>query len=664
MKTAVNSRAGDLFRTKPMWTIAVAMALVLGLSTAVVWSPPAFAAEVKLGPLEGCIDMTVSIGAALRIEEQDLTIIGHANGGDAFSINYDNGNLNYDQWDFTSLTAKVTQEIELGWNNFTFFGRWYYFNDWAITTIEPERTPFTDIAEKHAGRDIRFLDAFVKTDFDVFDKPVSLRLGNQVVSWGESTFIQNGINVINPVNVAQLHVAGAELREAFIPVPMAYLNANLTNNLSIEGFYQFMWEKTEIEPEGTFFGTKDHVGPGADRVYLGFGLCDGPSDWPPAEPNQDPPIGSFVPRERDHRADNQGQGGVALRLFAPWLMDTEFGLFWVHYHSRRPILSGRTSVAPPAPANPTTPQEWIALLRYGLIDGDAASTANYFREYPEDIDMVGASFNTNIGAIGLALQGEVSYRMNQPLQVDDVELLFAALSPMDDHLRTLSEISAMLGGEEWTDPETIFARSQLGTYGWEEEVPGYRRKDVIQPQMTLTKLFGPVLGADQVVTIGEVAGTYIFDMEDKSELRYEGPATYTSGNDWFTNAGLQPVTTTNGFADDFSWGYRVAARADFNNAIGAVNLSPAVAFAHDVQGITPAPLANFVEGQMKVTVALAASYLNSLQAKLSYTMFFGGTDMELLALGESDTMEEIIIENGNNLLKDRDFLSFTISYSF
>jgi len=41
-----------------------------------------------------------------------------------------------------------------------------------------------------------------------------------VVSWGESTFIQGGMNVINPVDVSKLRVAGAELKEAFNGVNM------------------------------------------------------------------------------------------------------------------------------------------------------------------------------------------------------------------------------------------------------------------------------------------------------------------------------------------------------------------------------------------------------------------------------------------------------------
>lgn len=48
-------------------------------------------------------------------------------------------------------------------------------------------------------------------------------------------------------------------------------------------------------------------------------------------------------------------------------------------------------------------------------------------EYPEDIDLFGISFNTSFG--NLSVQGEVAYRPNLPLQVDDTDVAFAALQP-------------------------------------------------------------------------------------------------------------------------------------------------------------------------------------------------------------------------------------------
>ena len=552
----------------------------------------------------GSFDTAITLGAAFRVQDRDENLIGVVNGGEANSINADDGNLNFDQGDPTSLSAIVNHELDLDWRNFGFFGRVYYFYDAAIMMLDPERTEFTNEAKDHAGRDIRLLDAYVTGDFELADRPLNLRFGRQVISWGESTFIPNGINVINPVDVTKLRVAGAELRDALDPVLAVDASAAMTDSLSLEGFWQFRWDNTEIEPAGTFFSTNDFASPGGKRVFLGFGQPP-ITDDPPLPPGSAPPIGTSVPRASDDDPQDAGQFGLALRYFAEQLNDTEFGLYYIRHHSRLPIIEARTGTLA------------------GLLAGDYANSARYFRSFPEDINLVGASFNTSFGPTGIALQGEASYRFDQPLQVDDTEILLAGLSPVNP---------------------AVFGQSQLGTFGFDEEIQGFRRKDVVQAQVTATQLIGPTFGADQLTLVGEVGGTYVRDMESKSELRYEGPGTFTSGNPVFTSLGVQPATTTDGFADQFSWGYRLLARAEFFGALGPINLSPQVAFAHDVGGTTPQPLGNFVEGRKALTFSLSGNYLNAVSGQLSYTTLFGGGDF--------------------NLLKDRDFVSFSLSYLF
>ena len=49
-----------------------------------------------------------------------------------------------------------------------------------------------------------------------------------------------------------------------------------------------------------------------------------------------------------------------------------------------------------------------------------ARTARYLIEYPEDIQRIGLSFNTEHQKSGVALQGEYTFIHDAPLQVDDV----------------------------------------------------------------------------------------------------------------------------------------------------------------------------------------------------------------------------------------------------
>ena len=562
----------------------------------------------------GSFDTTLSVGAAVRTGDRDDRLIGLANGGSAYSINGDNGNLNYDKGDLVSTNVKVTHELLLEWKNFGFFGRAFYFYDHAVMNRETDRTPLSNDAEELVGRDIVLRDAYVSGDFDISGAPVSVRAGNQVMSWGESVFIRNGVNSINPVDASKFRIAGAELRDGLVPIPAINVKAGIGENLSFEAFYQLAWVNTEIEPEGTFFSTRDHVSPGGRFAHLGFGLPGRATDDPPGS-CATPPICANVPRGNDREAGDGGQFGLALRYFSPALNGTEFGLYYARIHSRLPLVSGRTGTLA------------------GVGAGDYAGTMRYFREFPEDIDIFGASFNTEIGATGFALQGEVSYRRDQPLQIDDVEILFSALSP----LRNVPVPQLARAG-------AAFGQSQLGARGFDEEITGFRRKDVVQAQMAVSKILGPRLGADGLIFLVEVGFTHVRDMEDKSELRYDGPGTTTSANPFFTAAGIQPATQDGGFADPFSWGYRAIARATYNNAIGPVNLTPQVSFSHDVNGTAPAPIGNFVENRKTITLSIGANYLNSWRASISYTNSFDG--------------------GGFNLVNDRDYLQFAASYSF
>ena len=65
---------------------------------------------------------------------------------------------------------------------------------------------------------------------------------------------------------------------------------------------------------------------------------------------------------------------------------------------------------------------------------------------------------------------------------------------------------------------------------------------------------------------------------------------------------------------------------------------------HDVEGTTPSPISNFVEGRKQMALALRWDYLNFLKGSISYQMFMGAGQ--------------------HNQLHDRDFLSISASVAF
>jgi hypothetical protein len=259
-----------------------------------------------------------------------------------------------------------------------------------------------------------------------------------------------------------------------------------------------------------------------------------------------------------------------------------------------------------------------------------ANTASYLIAYPEDIKMYGLSWNAQLGTSGIAFQGEVSYKQDAPYQVDDVELLFAALSPLSPTFANASQITN-------------------GTpLGFEETALGYRLHDSSQLQFTFTKIWSRLLGADQAVLVVEPGFNWVFDMPDKDELRYESAGTYTSGNPAMAEPGGlhagKEAEPASAFADPFSWGYRIAGRLSYNNAIGAWSLAPRFAWAHDAQGNSPGPGGPFLDGRMAATIGIQAGFQNAWQIDLSYTTYMGA--------------------DRYNLINDRDFIGGFVKYSF
>ncbi len=82
---------------------------------------------------------------------------------------------------------------------------------------------------------------------------------------------------------------------------------------------------------------------GGEKVILGFGaFSDQGVDY---RPLGGPFIEDFqaVPRGPTIEPDDQGQYGVALKWFLPdFNQGTEFGFYFVNYHSKLPLISGRT----------------------------------------------------------------------------------------------------------------------------------------------------------------------------------------------------------------------------------------------------------------------------------------------------------------------------------
>ncbi len=434
--------------------ILILTALVSCLSTV-----NAQAFQFQKDEVKGFVDTTISSGFGMRVEERKHALIGRANGGTAYSTGGDDGNRNYSKGSLFSAATKGTSDMGLSYQNLSTFVRLSYFFD-PVTRYKKEMTHYQ---RESAGQSFELLDAYVQGRFQPAGKALDIRLGKQVLNWGESLFIPGGLNAINAVDVAKLRLPGSEVREALLPSPMISDSFQLTDNLSLSNYYVFKYDRTKLDICGTYFSTDDVVCEGGSGDSTGgFGLLP------------EGTAGSITRRVKDQRPSNNGQYGAALRYLAEEFNDTEFGLYFINYHNHVPVVSAISTVPGGQPS---------------LIV-----------QYLENLQVYGFSASTDLPA-GITLQSEYSYKPRFPLQVETNEVFAAA---------------------QYFPAAQVRAATAPG-----QMISGYREMPVNQVQAALTKTFGhenPIKAAD-VTVAAEAALIYVSHFPNKRDLRFDGPAT-------------------------------------------------------------------------------------------------------------------------------------------
>ena len=617
--------------TRTFWRLAK---LPLAVSLASAIAAPAYAVNFNIGEIEGQVDSSLSVGASWSMRGADPDLIGKNNGGDGLSQTSDDAHMNFKKGETFSKIFKGIHDLELKYGDSGMFVRGKYWYDFEL---KDESRLFKDIDDHNRkegaqSSGAQILDAFVYHNYDIAEQPGSVRLGKQVVSWGESTFIQNGVNAVNPVDVSAFRRPGAEVKEGLIPVNMFFVQQSLTENLSAEAFYQLEWDQTVVDNCGTFFAQPDIAADGCNnnlrllrqRSALSAGALAALGNFGVDVDEE----GVLVPRGADRDARDDGQWGAALRYFAEPL-DTEFGAYFMNYHSRAPIFSATgiseakyNAVIAGLPNIPALGANNPAGLRPLAVAGNS----EYFMEYPEDIQLYGLSFSTTLPT-GTAWSGELSYRPNAPVQLNTTDILYSGVK--------------LLGG--------AYANASLLSGQKGADLHGYNRKEITQFQTTFTHFFDQVMGASRLTLVGEVGVSHIGALESTDEVRYgrdpiygPGPLAPTAalgGNTCYALNGAgenqKKYCEDDGFATATSWGYRARAIWEYPDVFAGVNLKPNVAWSHDVDGYGANGIFN--EGNKAVSLGLDAEYQNTYTASLAYTDFFGGDyntsiDRDFLAL--------------------------------
>ncbi|MGH8461634.1 MAG: DUF1302 domain-containing protein [Stenotrophobium sp.] len=635
---------------------------------------PAEAFHFDLGSgFSGALDSTVSYGLEMRTQKRSCSLIGQDNGGcasltaalpeaseDAYFLNADDGDLNYNDHDLFSEVVKGTHELLLKMpDGFTFFGRVSELYDWRIG--QTARTPLSSGARPYSVYNFDPLDLYINKDFDWFGRSARIRIGNQVMSWGEDIFILGGINSINAIDVRRYHVAGAQVKEFLRPAPMISLSTDITSQVSMETYWQWRWNSFLLDPDGTYFSSADPAGKGnAGAIYLptsaiNAGLAANSLAQPllalgairlapPGTVGDPGGTGLTAAQLRDPNyvkprlisgftnpnflgttilpAPLNGLGALTSQQIATLLVDQAF-----NSGTAIPLVSdkGGSNSGQYGVAFRYHP-DWldasfglyyerfnskIPFITYTVNAAYATDnpvSAGYKIEYPSGINLFGVSYNTNAGA--WALGGEVSYRPNDPVAIDPSV-------PSGNDPKSAPYACVTGGGEA------------AGKY-----CKGWVNLAKIQLQQSALQIFDPsssfgglvlnTLNAKEGYFLGEVG---LVDYPGLNRL---------GGIPWSLPAYAVP--------DKFSAGYTLETQVTYPNVMNlGFDWLPQIDWSQGVLGNTPNALP-WQQGAKSATFTLNFNRHNIITAAIAYSWFFGG--------------------GTQNQTSDRDYASFTVGYNF
>jgi hypothetical protein len=309
---------------------------------------------------------------------------------------------------------------------------------------------FTDDTRTLHGRKGELLDAFIFGKTEIGDMPVTGRVGQYAMQWGESLFYgMNGIaGGMAPIDVVKgLSVPNTQFKELIRPVQQISGQLQLTPDVSIGAYYQFEWEANRLPGAGSYFSSSDNFGDGNERMFIGAPL------FPGAQPL------AFY-HGNDKEAKDSGQGGIQLR----WRTESvDWGLYAIRFHDKSPQLNVRPDFA--------------------NLNPQSGKAGEYYWVYPEGIEAFGASFSTTLGNYNIA--GELSTRWNQPLASTSQRTLAVgeAIDNDSDPLyatgRTLHANISWLSSMEpnFISQEATF----LGEIAWNRVMSVTKNKDAFDP---------------------------------------------------------------------------------------------------------------------------------------------------------------------------------------
>ncbi|MFX1766376.1 DUF1302 family protein [Paraburkholderia sp. A1RI-2L] len=587
MKTKINGR-----RT------AISLA-ILGAATSSAYG---YEFTTGINDLSGSWVTNLTAGAGIRTKSPSCSLTGDAganNCGAAANVNQwgfgDDGDLNYRKGQPFSTYISATSELLLKMpsEGLKFMVRGTGMYDFLAG--DTNRTPLSSTAAAQVVYDAQLLDLWAEKDFTINNGSAHVRVGNQVINWGESIFAVGGVNATNSIDVQKLLIPGSQLKQALLPAPMVSFAADLGHGFSTEDYYQFQWNGNRYPPVGSFWSTTNVLGRGAEPLTVNtnnFNVA-GPSAGTIAGANSGnqnvinginsglvngvyagPPWNDIgIPVNWQAPSKYHPQFGLKFN-YSPRSFDANFAFYYENYTDKSPVLSSL--------ANGTG--QW---------------------SYLENRQLFGLSANFGLG--DWAIGTELSYRPHDAVALSSC---YGAGGPLDANTNGVAGVNC----QQWADEKKIqydingllaLTRSEypfLKLLGADAAALTWELTWIYYPGLSTHGITRTING--QMITQVPQAG-YLPWLNNNSGLGY--PIAMAQG-----------TSSSVGATVDFNWTYD-------GTLIHGWQVTPGVTFADALYGYTPTLTANYLQGAKSLNLYVLFNQNPTVwQAGINYTLFFGG----------------------------------------
>jgi hypothetical protein len=582
---------------------------------AMLFAGSAMADSFDYGPIKGSLDAQLTTGIGVRTASPNCGLVGDpatcasgANTGQ--SSGGDNGDLNYRNGQVFSAYSKLTPEllVHLPENQVDFMARGSFIYDFAAA--DTQRTELGSGAQDQIVRNGQLYDLWVAKSFDVNDSSYRVRLGNQVINWGESLFLYGGINATNAIDYQKSLIPGTQIKEYVLPAPMVSVAGNVAKGWNVESYYQFAWNETKFPPIGSYWSTSDFLGQGNRDIYTlsqsnynAFGLdpagilrqqgvtgriSQGQINGIAQQilnPNTFGAFGQVGGLVLDEKKpSDQGQFGISAH-YKPEGSVIDTGFYYLRYHDKSPVMNL-------------------------VADSNVSAGNDYQSLYRENRDLFGLSTNFPLG--NWAIGSELSYRPRDAIALSGCYLPGAA--PNANNFGVAGGPASFANGQAcplWRDNQ----KYELHLTGLLQLTPS-DAPTIMEPLRADTALLSVEFVGVDYPGIGRsitrnINGQTVVQLPDAGYVN------------WLDSSGNPKTVGTDlsgGAIADFNWTYD-------GSVISGWQLTPGVTYFNALFGQTPTPGASYMSGAQSLNFYLLLNQNPATwQVGVNYTTFFGGNE--------------------------------------